>query len=156
MSAPFGITLWPPFTIVGASASLVLFGNELANYLRANLSVNAYPVKLPQGITTYPLLAYTIVDGDSELKLSGTSGLAFRSVQFDAYSPLSSDVETLAEQIRNLFQPLLNSSMGRLTVTQATLQRTMTFATPSASGQDGASIYRTMSEYTIWFRETAH
>jgi hypothetical protein len=137
---------------VASPVAVILFGNELSNFIRSNLGTNAYPCKLPQADTDYPLLSYAIVGGDNELLLSGPCGLGSRRVQLDAWSPLASEVETLAERLRLLFRAF-KGPMGRLTVTNCNRHGVGTFSAPPVDWNDSGTIYRFMSEFTIWFRE---
>jgi hypothetical protein len=126
----------------------------MAGYLAANLAVGCYPDRVPQGITDYPVLAYTLVDGDSLLDLSGPSGQAWREYQFDAYSADYAQAGALDESLRKLLQGLCLAAgpMGLIPVLEANKHRPSTFYAPAVDGSDDG-IYRYMSEYTIWYLE---
>jgi hypothetical protein len=151
---------WPIdfFPIAPAAIAPVLFGNELANFLRSQLNVNAYPGKLPRGVTTYPLLTYTIVAGQSVMLLSGPCGMAYKVVQFDAWSPNAIQAETLSERLRILLAgskgvPGFAGPMGRLNVKNVVRGNPRTSFAPPVNGNDPQTSYRYMSEFTFWYDE---
>jgi hypothetical protein len=136
---------------VGPPTPPIVFDNELAVWLKAQLGVIAYPVRLPQNRTGYPLLTYTLVDGDSELNLAGPCGLAWGHYQFDAYSPIYADAYLLMEKLR-LALAGYRGAMGRATVRNANRHRMTGGYDVSPDGSD-TGMYRVMNEYTIWYDE---
>lgn len=136
-------------------ADLVVFENELANWVASTLAVEAYPHTVPEGTLDYPVLVYTVVDGDSYYRSSGPDGLAWLRVQFDAYSPSYADACTLQERLRLALLPYMNHSglMGAATVRNVTFHRPASGYDPTGTGQDNAGMHRRMREVTFWFDE---
>lgn len=131
----------------------VVFDIEMAEWLASELGVACYPLRVPQEVTSadYPVLTYTLVDGDSNLLLSGPAGQAWREYQFDVYGPDYAAAATLDVQLRKLLQ-VLSGPMGRVTVQEANRHRPSGFYESPPDGSDDG-IYRFMSEYTIWYLE---
>jgi hypothetical protein len=60
---------------------------DLIAYLQgAAPSLTFWPGQVPEAWTTYPAVAYLLVDGDDDALLSGPSGLILDTYQFDLYA----------------------------------------------------------------------
>jgi len=125
------------------------FEVELAAWLASVLSVEAYPLTIPEGTLDYPVLVFTLVDSDDDLVLSGPSGLAMYSIQVDAYSPLFAEAAGLAERLRDAVRAL-RGPIGSHPVVGAILRRSAAGFEPPGTGQDSRGMYRRMSEYEFW------
>lgn len=127
----------------------VVFDVQLAAWLVATLGVACYPLKVPEEVTDYPVLTYTLVDGDSETGLSGPTGQAWRNYQFDAYSTDFAEAATLDEQLRLVIEGYRGPiGLSRVTVSQR--HRPLSDYESSPDGSDDG-VFRFMGEYTLWF-----
>lgn len=134
-----------------ATPEPVIFDVEMAEWLAGWLGVNCWPLKIPQEVTDYPALTYTLVDGESNLLLSGPAGQAWRSYQFDCYAADYAEAIALDDQLRRLLQPF-KGLMGQVQVIEFNRHRPSNFYTTPPDGSDDG-IYRHMSEYTVWYFE---
>jgi hypothetical protein len=137
---------------------IVIIDNEVANWLAETLDVEVYPLAIPQGTIDYPVLVYTIVDGDSFYRQNGPDGMGWIRYQLDAYSNFYADSASVAEQLRLALISLIKqirinqgAKVGAATVRWVELHRPINGYDPTGTGEDNRGMYRRMSEVTIYF-----
>lgn len=135
----------------GSEESVILFTDQLATFIAAQLGTYAYPDALPSRETVYPLLSYTVVTGDNLMKLSGASGKAWITIQLDSYSQTSFEAGSLSERLRRLFQDF-NGQLGEIEVSNCLVSRPRSSYTPSPTGTD-VGIYRLSRDFKFWFEQ---
>jgi hypothetical protein len=123
---------------------------ELVAFLDASLpGLAIYPGHLPRKGVSFPALVYNRVSGDRWIRLSGPSGVAEVTVQFDCYSP--DDFAALAadDRLRRALQPLAGL-MGTVRVLEANLHDQASEYEPAAEGSD-LGTYRHRSEFLFFY-----
>lgn len=145
----------PPGFVPGPSlpaptpAPIFVFEFELAAWLADQLGVDVLPNHLPQGDSIYPLLSYSIVDGDSDPLLASMGGISWSNYQFDAWSRLASDVLILERKLYNALAGY-TGPVGAGYVRSALPHRRLSDYEDPGDGSD-QGFYRLMREYQIWF-----
>jgi hypothetical protein len=144
-----------------ASPTILVIDAEIANWLESTLDVEVYPLAIPQGTNDYPVMVYTVVDGDSLYSLNGPAGLAYVRYQLDSYSRVYSEAATLAERLRLALVALTkqilkaggSAQVGAATVRWVEVHRAVNGYDPTGTGEDNQGMYRRMSEVTFHFAE---
>ena len=130
----------------------------LQTYLEAQsgvtniVSTRIYPHHLPPNNTTYPVLTHQMISNNHDHNLDGAAGNTVARVQIDCWGLKLSDVETLAEAVRNVLQGY-SGAMGTVDVGFVQLLNELDL---SESPKDASSVYlyRRMQEYSIKHAET--
>lgn len=131
----------------------MLIEEALVAYLKADPGVVAivgsriYPRKMPQG-GQLPALVYTRIVGLHERSLTGGSGLAQGSFQFDCNALDYGTSKRLTEELRLT----LDCQLGVWSGVQ--VQSCMVTGNFDASYEDEVEVYRTIVEAEIWYEET--
>lgn len=66
------------------------------------VTTRIYPHHLPRGVSTYPVLTHQLISADHNHVLGGAGGQNIVRIQVDCWGKTLSDVETLAEAVRQI------------------------------------------------------
>lgn len=146
--APYAIA--PPFG-AGALVSTApdYLEDVLAGWLAGALGVAVYPYAIPEGTTGFPVLVFSILEGDDIYLLSGASSMTWARIAFDAVSDLYSDCASLLLRLRGVMLPF-RGSLGTVRIEGITVHRPSGAYSPRGFTEPG--MYRDTGEYTVFFK----
>lgn len=130
----------------------VLFDEGLETYLASQLGVPIYSGNIPQGVTSYPAVTYTLIYETHYNTLAKAAGLVNADYQIDIWG----DIAEIAEQLNEVLLNALESykgMMGDTYVSSSRLQDEDQDAEEFPSGSD-QWIYRYQTDWTFIYQES--
>ena len=129
----------------------IVLTNELVEWIGAKLGKTPLPNHLPQSNDTYPVISFTIFDGDTIMNLASPAGVSYIDVQFTIWSLSSMDAAMLQKRLLVALGGY-RGPMGRAYCQAALAGRPNTTYTKAVDGSDDGT-YGDIREYRIWFTE---
>lgn len=100
-----------------------------------------------------PYITYQRINSDPEHDMSGASGLASVTFQFDCYGSTSDEADQAAEALRAELQGFQRGTMGSVSVRSVFKESDNDFFIEPQDGGEGTGLHRTSSDYTFWYVE---
>ena len=135
-------------------------GADVRTYLLTKSAVTTvvgtriYPGFVPQKISTYPLVVYSVVSSIAKDLLTGGAGWAETRIQLDVYATTAVARDSLVEILRDELQGFPTTSsktMGSSTVTAVVYLNSLDLYEPPQDNSD-TGLFRNSTDY--WFRHS--
>lgn len=91
--------------IEAALRSRLLGAYAVTQLVGSGADARIFPVQLPQGVG-YPAIAYQGISRVPDRTMDGPSGLVFRRIQYDCWSPNYGEASALSREVRRVLDGL--------------------------------------------------
>lgn len=124
--------------------------------ISASVGTRIYPDEYVPQSAVLPYLTFGISSRPHESSLSGASGLARARVQLDVWSDLSTETESIADDVRMLidgYRGTLGSGGNTIVVRNVFLDDEESSSEARTDGT-GVALYRHRMDWILWHTET--